>query len=110
MITAKTLASRRAPIRVSYLREARTYSGLSLALSIVACLVLIFLFFFLSSAQDEAREEYIVKLKAQRQIIEMNKNLKMELTAITHKGYLEFAAKERLGLKRPTDQEVVVLR
>jgi hypothetical protein len=110
MIATRTISPRRAPIKVSYLREARSFSHLSVALSVVACLALILTFFFLSSAHEEAREEYIIKLKAEKQVVETNKSLKMELAAITQKGYLEFAAKERLGLKRPTDEEVVVLR
>jgi hypothetical protein len=109
MITTRTM-TRTSPIRVAYVRDRRTYSRLSVVSSIVACLALVVVFFFLSSAHQEAREQFMEKLKAEKQIVELNKSLKMEFAAITQKGYLEFAAKERLGLKRPTDEEVVVLR
>jgi hypothetical protein len=49
-------------------------------------------------------------LTQEKSVTETNKNLKMELLAITQKGYVEFAAGERLGLKRPKEEEVLVLR
>jgi cell division protein FtsL len=111
MITTKTMAARRASIRVTYMtKETSSFSRLSIALSVCACMALVFTFFFLGNAHEEAREEYIAKLKAEKQVVETNRSLKMELAAITQKGYLEFAARERLGLKRPTEEEVVVLR
>lgn len=110
MITTRTVIVRRSPIKVTYMRDARTFSRLSVAVSVCACLALVLAFFLLSSAHEDAREEYMAKLKAEKQVVELNKNLKMELAAITQKGYLEYAARERLGLKRPTDEEVVVLR
>jgi hypothetical protein len=110
MITTRTMAVRRAPIRVTYLKETSNFPRLSVAVSICACIALVLAFFLLSSVHEEAREAYMAKLKAEKQVVETNKSLKMELAAITQKGYLEFAARERLGLKRPTDEEVVVLR
>jgi hypothetical protein len=106
---SRTMA-RTSPIRVTYVGERRTVSHLSIIVTVVACLTLVFVLFFLNSAHQEAREQYMEKLEIQKQIVEMNKGLKMELAAITQKGYLEFAARERLGLKRPSDAEVVVLR
>ena len=50
------------------------------------------------------------KLARQNELVEKNQALKMEMAAVTQKGYVEFAARERLGLKRPDDKEVVVLR
>ena len=105
----KTMA-RTSPIRVAYARERRTSSHLSVVAAVVACLAVVLAFSFLGSAHQDAREQLVEKLKVEKQIVEMNKGLKMELAAITQKGYLEFAARERLGLKRPTDEEVVVLR
>jgi hypothetical protein len=37
-------------------------------------------------------------------------HLKTELLAITQKGYVEFAAGERLGMKKPKEEEVFVLK
>lgn len=110
MITTKTVTAKRSPIRVTYVKEASAFSRLTIALAACACIALVITFIFLSSAYEEARDEYMVKLKEKKQVAETNRNLKVELTAITQKGYLEFAARERLGLKRPTDEEVVVLR
>jgi hypothetical protein len=109
MITTRMMA-RTSPLRVTYVRETRTSSRLLVVATVAVCLVLMLVFSFLSAAHQEAREQFVEKLKAEKQIVEMNKGLKMELAAITQKGYLEFAAKQRLGLKRPTDEEVVVLR
>jgi|WetSurSiteA1Bulk_404760.scaffolds.fasta_scaffold103035_2 hypothetical protein len=102
--------ARTSPIRVTYVGERRTVSHLSIVATVVACLTLVLVLSFLNSANQEAREQFMEKLKAQKQAVETNKGLKMELAAITQKGYLEFAARERLGLKRPSDAEVVVLR
>ncbi|MGD0488348.1 MAG: hypothetical protein ABSB94_14255 [Syntrophorhabdales bacterium] len=78
--------------------------------AVVSCIVLALLFSFLASACEEARGQFMERLKKEKEIVEMNKALKMELAAVTQKGYVEFAAQERLGLKRPDDKEVVVLR
>jgi len=40
----------------------------------------------------------------------MNNKLKTELAGITQARMLELKAKERLGLKKPKDEEVLVLR
>lgn len=108
MIT-RTMA-RPASLRVAYIHEPKLFSRLSIFAAILACIALIIVFAYLHSAQEDAREQLLEKLQKEKQIVEANKSLKMELAAITQKGYLEFAAKERLGLKRPTDEEVVVLR
>jgi len=78
--------------------------------AVVSCIVLALLFSFLASACEEARGQFMERHKKEKEIVEMNKALKMELAAVTQKGYVEFAAQERLGLKRPDDKEVVVLR
>jgi len=40
----------------------------------------------------------------------LNRHLKMEILAVTRKSYMEFVAEERLGLKKPKEEEVLVLR
>lgn len=67
-------------------------------------------FSFALTATEDAKAQYIEGLKKENQIVEMNKKLKTELAAITQKGYMEFAAQERLGLKRADEKEVVVVR
>jgi cell division protein FtsL len=67
-------------------------------------------FSFVFSVHEDARSQYIERLKREKAIAETNKALKMELAAVTQKSYVEFAAQERLGLKRPDEKEVVVVR
>jgi predicted aspartyl protease len=80
---------------------------------VLVCLAGIFLFAVCSvlrNACEQTRDEFVEKLKNGKKIVETNKALKMELLAITQKGYVEFAAEERLGLKKPTEEEVVILK
>ena len=74
------------------------------------CVILVLAFSFLNSAYEEARGQYMELLKKENGVAETNSALKMELVAISQKGYVEFVAQGRLGLKRPADEEVVVLR
>jgi len=46
----------------------------------------------------------------EREVIETNNNLKMELSVAMRARYIEFKTKERLGLKKPNEEEVLVLR
>jgi hypothetical protein len=77
------------------------------------CLGAILLFVVCSvlrSACEQTRDEFIERLKNEKKVVETNKALKMELLAITQKGYVEFAAEERLGLKKPKEDEVVIVK
>lgn len=65
---------------------------------------------FMRSAYDEAKTEFVDTLSRQKKVAEINKTLKTEFHAVTQKGYMELVAQERLGLKKPKDEEVVVLR
>jgi len=69
-----------------------------------------FLSFFVKEAYDETKLTFLEKLTEEKRVAEINTNLKMELLAITQKGYVEFVAGERLGLKKPKEEEVLVLR
>jgi len=57
----------------------------------------------------ELREDLIFQLSKEREIIKTNQSLKIELSGITKKRYLELKAME-IGLKKPKEEEVVVLR
>jgi hypothetical protein len=106
---ARTM-TRSTTIRVAYVKE-RKGASLFVAISLViACLAVIPVFSVLTGACEDAKADLIEKLKREKEVSELNKTLKIELVAITQKGYVEFAAQERLGLKRPNDAEVVVLR
>jgi len=66
--------------------------------------------FFIMGAQNGLREDLIETLRKEKEVTEMNNRLKTELTAITQTRLLELKAKERLGLKKPKEEEVLVLR
>jgi hypothetical protein len=81
------------------------------ALIIVLCFALFAtISLFMRAAYNDTREDLIEKLRKERQVAAVNSDLKMELAGITRARYLEFAAKEKLGLKKPKEEEVLVLR
>ncbi|MGA3173743.1 MAG: cell division protein FtsL [Syntrophorhabdales bacterium] len=110
MIT-RAVSGRHAYIRVEHTRYMQSrLSPLCVVGAVLACAALVLAFFFLTGAYEETRGRFMERLKMEKELVEVNKALKMELAAVTQKGYVEFAARERLGLKRPNDKEVVVLR
>ena len=103
--------NRTAYIHVTRVSAKRPLSRFFVSVMLVALASLALIAFsFVFSAHEDARSHYIERLKREKQVLETNKALKMELAAVTQKGYVEFAAEERLGLKRPVDNEVVVVR
>ncbi len=91
-------------------QERPIFSAFSIIAMFSCCIALMVVFFFLTASYHDARDQFMERLEMERQAVETNKALKTELGAITQKGYMEFAAGERLGLKKANDQEVVVLR
>ena len=88
----------------------KRFSGITV-LAVTICVVAFLLIsLFTRAAYDDAKAEFVERLGRQKKVVETNKVLKFELFAVTQKGYMELAAQERLGLKRPNDAEVVVLR
>ena len=77
---------------------------------IVAFASFAFLSFFIKEAYDETKGKFLERLSEEKRVTGVNENLKLELLAITQKGYVEFAAGERLGLKKAKEEEVLVLR
>ena len=76
-------------------------------LAFVSCTLISF---FIREAYDDNKGKFLDRLSEEKRVTETNQHLKMELLAITQKGYVEFVAGERLGLKKPTEEEVLVLR
>ena len=76
-------------------------------LAFVSCMLVSF---FVREAYDDSKGKFLERLSEEKKVTETNQHLKMELLAITQKGYVEFAAGERLGLKKPKEDEVLVLR
>ncbi len=84
-----------------------------LLLGVVALIAFVgftFVSFFLKEAYLETKGTFLERLAEEKKVADVNRALKMELIAVTQKGYVEFAAEERLGLKRPKEEEVLVLR
>jgi hypothetical protein len=102
---------RNAYIRIEKSRYERSgVQPLYVFAAVAGCLVLVFTLFFVTGVYEEARGRFIESLKKQNELVEINKALRMELQAVTQKGYMEFASRKRLGLKQPDEKEVVVLR
>jgi hypothetical protein len=78
----------------------------------IICILIFFAFmsFFMMGVHNRTREALIETLKKEREVMETNNKLKTELAGITQVRLLELKAKERLGLKKPKEEEVLVLR
>ncbi len=91
-------------------RQEVRYRGTRSTLIFILSFLCIALFYFIvRGACINLREDLIAQLSRERHALETNSRLKIELSGITKKRYLEFKAKE-LGLKKPKEEEVLVLR
>lgn len=105
------MTGKRACIRVNRVKTERLrLPGRKILLVCLSTTLLFVICSILRNACEETRDEFIEKLKSGKKVVETNTALKMELLAITQKGYVEFAAEERLGLKKPKEEEVVILK
>ena len=101
---ARIYASTRKEITYGYSRSHATF--------FIICTVLFFISmsFFMMGLHNRTRETLIETLKKEREVMETNNKLKTELAGITQARLLELKAKERLGLTKPKEEEVLVLR
>lgn len=88
-------------------KRGRTHSAF-LVISVLA--VFAFMGYFVLSAHNRLREDLIETLKKDKEVMETNNRLKTELAGVTQTRLMELKAKERLGLKKPKEEEVLVLR
>ena len=103
--------SRKIAVKGGIKKQANKISLPLLVFALVAAFTCFgFLSFFVKEAYDETKLTFLERLTEEKRVAEINANLKMELLAITQKGYVEFVAGERLGLKKPKEEEVLVLR
>jgi hypothetical protein len=77
---------------------------------VLSFMIFVFVSFFMRSSFNDQREELIEKLREERNISRINEKLKVELAGITQGRHMELKARERLGLKKAKDNEVLVLR
>ncbi len=92
----------------SFKRQQTSYLGWSIA--ILLCLVLLCSGSLMVGSYKHARKELLEVLSKENEVIEKNNRLKTDLSGITQTRLLELKAKERLGLEKPRDEEVLVLR
>jgi len=97
-------------VYVSVKRDTQQRSIKPLALSLLASVLFVVVALFMRGEYNSLREELIESLKREREVAEVNNRLKMELSVITRARYIELKANERLGLKKPKEEEVLVLR
>ncbi|MHB8109410.1 MAG: hypothetical protein ACYDHW_05165 [Syntrophorhabdaceae bacterium] len=64
----------------------------------------------LVNAHDRARQDLIESLTIEHQLRESHQKLASEMAGITQSRLLALKAKERLGLSKPKDEEVLVLK
>ncbi len=97
-------------VYVSLKKDVHYHRSIQSTLIVVFC-VLIFIVasFYMRSSFNDQREELIDTLRKEREVSQLNGKLKVELSGITRGRYIELKAKERLGLKKPKEEEVLVL-
>jgi hypothetical protein len=111
MITTRPFprtVSRRTYIRVER-SETRSLTPVVL-MTFACCMALIVVLSLMTTVHEDARQQYMERLEKENAVMVENRALKTELVAITQRGYVEFVAEDRLGLKKPKDSEVMVLR
>ncbi|MDD3845925.1 MAG: hypothetical protein PHC90_06135 [Syntrophorhabdaceae bacterium] len=66
--------------------------------------------FLLVNAHDRARQDLIETLTLERELRQTHQKLKSEMAGVTQSRLLALKAKERLGLTKPKEEEVLVLK
>ncbi|HOC46619.1 MAG: hypothetical protein PHT96_09160 [Syntrophorhabdaceae bacterium] len=66
--------------------------------------------YLLVSAHNRARQDLIETLMLERQLRETHEKLASDMAGITRSRLLALKAKERLGLTKPREEEVLVLK
>jgi hypothetical protein len=89
-------AGRRLPLLISTLL-------LCTVAFVVAC-------WFMKGAYEVLREDYIRLLDRERAVLAEHEQLKTEIYALTRTRLAEYQAKEKLGLKKAHELEVLVVR
>ncbi|MBA4416443.1 MAG: hypothetical protein C0392_00820 [Syntrophus sp. (in: bacteria)] len=98
-------------VYVSLKKETGHHGGFhSTLIVILSFLIFILITFFTRGAFNQEREALLEILGKGREVTALNEKLKIDLASITRGRYIELKAKERLGLKRPKDGEVIILR
>lgn len=99
-----------AKVYVSVKRNAQQRNIKHLLFIILSSVLFIVVTLYMRGEYNGLREELIESLRNEREIVDLNNTLKMEFSVITKARYIELKANERLGLKKPKEEEVLVLR
>jgi cell division protein FtsL len=97
-------------VYVSVKRNTQKRSLNHLVLIILSSVLFVIVTLYMRAEYNGLREELIESLRQEREVADVNNRLKMELSVITRARYIELKANERLGLKKPKEEEVLVLR
>lgn len=95
---------------VSVRRGSRQKSVKTLVLTVVGGVFFVLAGLYMQGEYTRLREELIENLQKGKEVADANNRLKMELSVITRARYIELKANERLGLKKPKEEEVLVLK
>jgi hypothetical protein len=96
-------------VYVSVKRDRETRDFPSIFMGILCFIGFIFLSFFIKGVYSHVREDLLEILQKEREVAQINENLKIEYLATTRARFLEMQAK-KLGLKKAKEEEVLVLR
>ncbi|NLT25014.1 MAG: hypothetical protein GXX82_18425 [Syntrophorhabdus sp.] len=66
--------------------------------------------YFLVSAHNRARQDLIETLTLERELRQNHQKLTTEMAGVTQSRLLALKARERLGLTKPKEEEVLVLK
>lgn len=89
----------------------KLFSGLQPILFLAFMIVFVFVAsYLLVNAHNRARQDLIETLTLERQLRDTHQKLASDMAGITQSRLLALKAKERLGLTKPKDEEVLVLK
>ena len=74
----------------------------------IACVIIVSC--ILVNAHNRARQDLIETMTLERQMRETHQKLASDMAGVTRSRLLTLKAKERLGLTKPKDEEVLVLK
>ena len=97
-------------VYVSVRKEAYRRSLQPVALFVVLFAVFIVISLFMRGSYNGVRETWIERLRQEREVADTNSTRKTELSVIMRGRYIALKANERLGLKKPNEEEVLVLK
>ncbi len=97
-------------VYVSVKKDVGSHGYRSVVLLVFLFVLFVVLSVFMSGLYNDSREDLIEKLRKEREVAELSNSLKQEYAGLTGGRMLALKAREKLGLKKPKEEEVLVLR